>query len=1010
MIPQNSHRRGVALILVLSFVVLATTLIVAFFSRSILHRQVASTSGSQTRVDILAQSALEIVIGDLKQEIAAGSTANTVGGITIYTPISNRTVAPYDGDINRTLQPNLLKTSAFSKAVFSGTPYASGSTATIRASNALTTGTSANQRFISLGRWNAPLLLSSTGSLFTPTNFTAPHWIIVTRGNVGIHSTGPVISGTTFLGRNTGDTGPADKGIHNPAPSNTDYAIGRFAYTVYDEGGLLDVNVAGNRLGATDNDRRGRLHQADLSVIPGFTTTGPTDLLSWRTAATGTNTDDVAGEGGLFDPKRDFIAVQKTGTNSDQTFFNRQDLIAYVKNTPSQFSDTPTGLRYPALQYLSSFSREKNAPSWAPTSPTTTNPKLADIRAKNNTPMLKQRFPLSRIDLIRLETAADVLKYFGLEKESYYWKYVHGSAINTLDQVKDLERDPNFFELLKAAILAGSLGKSGKAGTASLPESATGVLSDLQILQIGANIIDQYDIDNLPTEIRLGSEAVYGVENLPYLVRVFGVHAAIDPGDPNKINGWLQPELWNPHQQATTSGTIRLRMVGQAHTLVENDSPSQPPPSAPAPLTTADAEITFNNSSTFENPTVLTAVPGTIYSSTNSIILSGTTYVGFQTGQVDAPANHTLYKIEPEVSYSFYLDYAVGTSGYRPYSVWKNINTALENLPAAAGKHGAFFVKADPRTDRFGASVGTVYNLAAGADGEIGKTIRMTGANGMTIASHAPTSGFTWNPATNFFLGLLSDNSSTSDGYYADPDGVVRRADGANWTGAEGLPLSPASAGRAIVLNRPFRSVGELSYAFRDLPFKSLDFFTAQSADAALLDVFSVDDNEVVAGRINPNTRNKQVLQAMLLGASKSGAAPTLSSTEADALAQAIVTWTGNSAPTQGPLLNRADLVTKLETVIGGAWTADADKANKTRRESAVRALADVSNTRTWNLMIDLIAQTGRYPTGVRPQPAETDPLNKYFVVEGERRYWLHLAIDRYTGEIVDKQLELVSQ
>jgi len=52
--------------------------------------------------------------------------------------------------------------------------------------------------------------------------------------------------------------------------------------------------------------------------------------------------------------------------------------------------------------------------------------------------------------------------------------------------------------------------------------------------------------------------------------------------------------------------------------------------------------------------------------------------------------------------------------------------------------------------------------------------------------------------------------------------------------------------------------------------------------------------------------------------------------------------------------------------------------------------------------MIDVIAQTGRYRAG------ETSLNN--FAVDGERRYWLHIAIDRYTGDIVDKQLELVEE
>jgi hypothetical protein len=50
--------------------------------------------------------------------------------------------------------------------------------------------------------------------------------------------------------------------------------------------------------------------------------------------------------------------------------------------------------------------------------------------------------------------------------------------------------------------------------------------------------------------------------------------------------------------------------------------------------------------------------------------------------------------------------------------------------------------------------------------------------------------------------------------------------------------------------------------------------------------------------------------------------------------------------------------------------------------------------------MIDVIAQTGRYP------PNAASLVN--FVVEGEKRYWLHVAIDRFTGQIIDQQLEPV--
>src|SRR5207245_5771059 len=57
---------------------------------------------------------------------------------------------------------------------------------------------------------------------------------------------------------------------------------------------------------------------------------------------------------------------------------------------------------------------------------------------------------------------------------------------------------------------------------------------------------------------------------------------------------------------------------------------------------------------------------------------------------------------------------------------------------------------------------------------------------------------------------------------------------------------------RPIMLNRPFRNVAELGYAFRDLPWKTLDFFTDKSADAGLLDIFTINDGpQVLDGQGN---------------------------------------------------------------------------------------------------------------------------------------------------------------
>ena len=77
-------------------------------------------------------------------------------------------------------------------------------------------------------------------------------------------------------------------------------------------------------------------------------------------------------------------------------------------------------------------------------------------------------------------------------------------------------------------------------------------------------------------------------------------------------------------------------------------------------------------------------------------------------------------------------------------------------------------------------------------------------------------------------------------------------------------------------------------------------------------------------------------------------------------------------------------------------------KGVKSRREVVARAVSSVSQTRSWNLLIDVIAQTGHF----KPNAVS---LND-FIVEGEERYWLHVAIDRFTGQVIDKQTEVVKE
>src|SRR5262245_54886448 len=59
-------------------------------------------------------------------------------------------------------------------------------------------------------------------------------------------------------------------------------------------------------------------------------------------------------------------------------------------------------------------------------------------------------------------------------------------------------------------------------------------------------------------------------------------------------------------------------------------------------------------------------------------------------------------------------------------------------------------------------------------------------------------------------------------------------------------------------------------------------------------------------------------------------------------------------------------------------------------RRRPLRSLAGLGQTRTWNLLIDVVAQTGRYS----PDATNVNQASK-FTVEGEKRYWLHVALGR---------------
>jgi hypothetical protein len=218
------------------------------------------------------------------------------------------------------------------------------------------------------------------------------------------------------------------------------------------------------------------------------------------------------------------------------------------------------------------------------------------------------------------------------------------------------------------------------------------------------------------------------------------------------------------------------------------------------------------------------------------------------------------------------------------------------------------------------------------------------------------------------------------------------------------------------MMNRPFRSVGEIGYAFRDQPLRTISFSSLNSPDAGLLDLFSVNDysdsSRMRGGVISLNSRQAPALAGVLTNTiirentpRSNDPAPVPSPLPLASPAAKSVATSLTLSTIMTPLVNRAGLTTLIANETGLGPTAP-----KTQRESIARALGEVDQTRTWNLLIDMIAQTGHY----KPDAQSLGD----FIVEGEKRYWLHVAIDRFDAtagggassnvKVLDRQLEEV--
>jgi len=180
-----------------------------------------------------------------------------------------------------------------------------------------------------------------------------------------------------------------------------------------------------------------------------------------------------------------------------------------------------------------------------------------------------------------------------------------------------------------------------------------------------------------------------------------------------------------------------------------------------------------------------------------------------------------------------------------------------------------------------------------------------------------------------------------------------------------------------------------------------LDFSSPSFPDAAVLDFFCYNPISSAyprAGIVNLYTRNAPVLAAILSSTLQTDAAgkvtpnptPVVSQAQAMSAANAIIQETKNvlaGTPAYGPV-TQTDMTRAIAARLSAAG-GSAIGTTQEQQESIARALAELGQTRTWDLFIDVISQTGKY------KPSSPDLTGSNFIVEGEKRYWLHIALGR---------------
>ncbi len=601
--PLRKGRRGLSLVVVVALLGLLSLLAVSLLSMVTMHRQTSYLEAESRKTELLARSAFNTVLADLTDEMNKGAASIIENKLKDGSIIRRYdfTGKPEGMRVTRAAKSAEFDKTTLVKQSASGVPFhTQGGEASKRAS---AESTAAGSDPLDPSIWQKPRLLDESFSL---SETESPDWIYISRdgGNP-----------TSFSDELKQDLTAGE--------SNMKFVIGRYAYNLYDTSGLLDINAAGHPEDGLDDKRigqKGSLATADLAGIPGMDSAAASALASRRHDWS----SNIPVTKGATGRESDYISLSegsgwKTLAANDNLFLSRQDMLRFAKIRPDSLPDA-------ALPHFTSFSRDLDAPSWRPdpNRPKTRrgaeqggndaygqddvlNPDPMTFDETRERRLLSRRFPLERLRYVATPGSAGPIdpskaeRYFGLRWADTGWEYIHSRPDGRMYTLQDIPegREPNFFEILRASVLVGSLGRQfGARGwddldqrlsMHQLPNGGIGGIDssvNLNIMEMGACIIDQYDSDSYPTSIAIvgGSRpyTVYGKEDVPYITRLSAIPYRGDTlrvrvydgqGKPAKSDCFeasmvLQPMLWRPHQivenyDGPTKFRIRPRHIDQ---------------------------------------------------------------------------------------------------------------------------------------------------------------------------------------------------------------------------------------------------------------------------------------------------------------------------------------------------------------------------------------------------------------------------------------------------------------